>query len=390
MPPATVVGMSPRRLAVFALVASALLPGVTQAAVPVALYPLRVPGISATQRADIQELLKAALASGARRDVLRPRVPTLIAATCAEPPTAACLARLAEPGVLLVGRGERRGGIVVLTLALYDRNGARTREARFAVDLEIENLRPVYDALAQLESELDRDGTVAGAPKAPPEPKVVASAPKPPTTTAAPRAAPTLDAPRPAPAPAIAPKPAPLAAAPSAPARSIAAIPLPPPPAGLRLKTPTAAPTAAPTANPNPTATPTANSTRTATPTATPTAIAIANPAPLDVSAPAEPPPVWKRQAGPFFTIVGGLALASGGAVALANRSLANDLNAKRTAGTLSAADRASYDKVDRYNVLSTVLLAGGGISLAAGTWIWITAPARPGDPVVAVAGGRF
>jgi hypothetical protein len=139
--------------------------------------------------------------------------------------------------------------------------------------------------------------------------------------------------------------------------------------------------------------TPSKTATTTTTPTPTGAAAAAAaaavKPAPIDVSAPAEAP-VWRRQAGPFFTVVGGALVAGGAAVAIVNRSLTSDLNAKRTAGTLTAADRSSYDKVDRYNVLSTVLLAGGGVSLAAGTWIWITAPARPGDPALAVAGGRF
>ena len=180
--------MSPRRLVLLAFVMAALAPGVARAAMPVAIYPMRVPGLSPDQRADIHSLLKAGLLSGSRRGVLRPRTPLFLAAMCTEPPSPACLARLADDGVVLVGRGERKSGSVVITAALYDRNGARTREVRFAVDLVIENLRPVNDALAQLESELDEDGTVAGAPKTPP--------------VAAPRV------PRP---PAVTPKPAPSA-----------------------------------------------------------------------------------------------------------------------------------------------------------------------------------
>lgn len=354
-PPATVLSMSPRRLALLALVVAALVPAAARAAVPVALYPLRVPGLAADERKDLHAFVKAGLLSGARRGVLRPRTPLLLPALCAEPfSAAACLGRLAADGVILVGRGERRGSTVVIAAALYDRNGAKTREVRFLVDLVIENLRPLQDALALLESELDEDGTVAGAPKTPP-PAVARVAPKPVAPAPIAPPAPVAAAPKPSP-------PAPKAGA------SFADIPLPPPPA---LKTKASTPS------------------KSATPTPTATATAAAKPAPIDVSAPAEAP-VWRRQAGPFFTVVGGALVAGGAAVAIVNRSLTSDLNAKRTAGTLTAADRSSYDKVDRYNVLSTVLLAGGGVSLAAGTWIWITAPARPGDPALAVAGGRF
>jgi hypothetical protein len=110
----------------------------------------------------------------------------------------------------------------------------------------------------------------------------------------------------------------------------------------------------------------------------------------LQVAAPAAPAPVWKRQAGPLFTIVGGALLAGGATVAVLNRSLADDLEAKRVAGTLSPADRSSFDRVDRYNVLSGLLLGAGGISAAAGTYLWITAPAKPGGGAVAMVGGTF
>jgi hypothetical protein len=111
---------------------------------------------------------------------------------------------------------------------------------------------------------------------------------------------------------------------------------------------------------------------------------------PLNVAAPAPAPATWKRQAGPLFTIVGGALLAGGATVAILNRNLAGDLNRKHAAGTLTATDRTSYDRVDRNNVLSAVLLSAGGVSAAAGTYLWITAPARPGGGAVAGAGGRF
>jgi hypothetical protein len=196
-----------------------------------------------------------------------------------------------------------------------------------------------------LEMEIDPDGTVAGAKKPPPAerdprgPRPIAAAP---------------------PRPILSPPP------PAAPPRQVAVAPA----------VPTPSPAATASVPPRPAAPPPA---RAAAPARTP----------INVSAPAAPA-LWKRQAGPFFTVLGGALLAGGGAVALLNKNLTDDLNAKRAAGTLTVADRSSYDKVDRYNVISTALFAAGGISAAAGTWIWISAPASPGSGAVAMAGGRF
>jgi hypothetical protein len=300
-----------RRLVLLVTLALAIGPAAARAAIPVAMYPFRVPGLAPAERAELHALLEAGLVSASRRGILQPRAPLLHPATCGDALAPACLGAAAKDGLLLVGRGEVKGSLLVVSAALYDRNGAHTREVRLVVDLVIQNLRPVSEAIMQLEMEIEPDGTVAGSSKAPPDRDrqgVAATAPRPPAA------------------------PAPL------PAR-------PPPPSAPKAR-------------------------------------------PLDVSAPA--PAIWKRQAGPLFTIVGGALLAGGATVAILNRNLADDLNAKRAAGTLTAADRSSFDRVDRYNVLSTVLLSAGGVSAAAGTWIWITAPARPAGGAVAVAGGTF
>jgi hypothetical protein len=308
--------MSPRRLALLALLAIALAPASARAGIPVGMYPFRVPGLSAQQRTELHTLLEAGLVSAARRGILQPRAPVLQLATCGETPAPACLGGAAKEGLLLVGRGEIKGSVLLVTAALYDRNGNRTREARFVVDLVIQNLRPIGEALVELEIEIDPDGTVAGSKKGlPPERDPFGQ--KPAVAGAPPRAP-------------AAPAPLPARPAPAEPVR-----------------------------------------------------------AKIDVSAPAAPA-VWKRQAGPLFTIVGGALLAGGAVVAIQARNLAEDLNSKHAAGTLRAVDRPTYDKVDRYNVLSAVLLSAGGVSAAAGTWIWITAPARPGGGAVAMAGGTF
>ncbi len=314
--------MSPRRLALLALACTALAPGAARAGIPVGIYPFRVPGLSPAQRADLHGILEAGLASASRRGILQPRSPLLLPATCGDAPSADCLGTAAKEGLVLAGRGELKGGVVLVTVAFLDRNGARTREVRFVVDLVIQNLRPVGEAIAELEIEIEPDGTVSGGAGPPPTARDPYGR-NPVVTDAAP-------------------------AVPAAPA------PLPPrePPA----------------------------------PKAPPAKAA----ARIDVSSPAAPPALWKRQAGPLFTFVGAALLGGGAVVGYLDKKLADDLAAKRAAGTLGPADRSSFDRVDRYNVLSTALFAAGGVSVAAGTWLWISAPAKPGGATVAGAAGRF
>jgi hypothetical protein len=346
--------MSPRRLAFVLIAALAAAPALSRAAIPVGMYPIRAPGISAADRKDLHAVLEAALASAARRGILQPRTPVLQLASCGDRPTPACLGAAARDGVILAGHGETANGVLFVTVALYDRTGARTREVRFPVDLVIQNMRPVGMALAGLELEIEPDGTVAGGVPAPQEPGVAANKP-----AAAARPGATATA---------IPTPIPIL------------IPTPPPTGnGARTAPPTAATPRPAAAPPAPLSAPKPPPERAAAASAQPRT-------PVDVSAPRA---VWKRQAGPLFTILGAGLLAGGGAVAYLNQKLAHDLDAKHAAGTLTASDRASYDKVDRYNVLSAALLSAGGVSVAAGTWIWITAPGS-GSGAVALAGGTF
>jgi 2-oxoglutarate dehydrogenase E2 component (dihydrolipoamide succinyltransferase) len=115
-----------------------------------------------------------------------------------------------------------------------------------------------------------------------------------------------------------------------------------------------------------------------------------AAPAAVQVAAPAPAPALWKRKAGPWLTGIGVALVAGGAAVGMMNRDLASDLDAKRATGSLTAEDRSSYDQVQTYNTLSTALFAAGGVAVASGAWIWITAPAAPGQPAAVGAGGRF
>jgi hypothetical protein len=297
-------------------------PAPAAAGIPVAIYPFKVPGLSGQRRADFDAILRTALAQAARRGIITPRAPLLLAASCGDAPEPACLARLAQGGVVLAGRGDLRSGVVLVSAQLWDARGQGTREVRFSVDLVIENLRPVSEALLELELELEPDGTV-GRPTA-----------------------------------------APGAREPRAPP-SVSAVPLPPPPA------PKGAP---PTAKGAP-----------------PAARPPAAPRPLPLAAPAPAPSSWswQRIAGPAL-VAGGLALAAGGAaIAVLNGRRAADLDDRYARGTLTPADRSAYDRVRRDNVLSTALLAAGGVVCAGGAWIWISAPS-PGHPAVAAVGGRF
>jgi hypothetical protein len=316
--------MASRRTAV-ALVASALAlaPTFAAAGFPVAIYPFRVPGLSKLQRDDMHGILEAGIASASRRGVLSPRSPIVLPVTCGETPTPACLAQAAAGGLVLSGRGELRSGMVLVTAALWDGTGTRTREVRFVVDLVIQNLRPVGESILELEVEIDPDGKVARDdrrlpardPHGPPEAK-------PPALAAAPPVKP----------PAVAPA-APHAVAP---------------------------PAVAP------------------------------RPERISVAAAPRAPPLWKRRAGPWLTGIGAALLGGGATDAYLNRDLAGDLDARYARGALGPSDRASYDRVKIFNVLSTALFAAGGAASAAGAWIWISAPSAPGKVAMVGAEARF
>ena len=300
-----------RRVAVPLLAALALAPGVASAGIPVVMYPFRVPGLSAAQRAELHGLIQGGLASAARRGILAPRSPILLPTVCGENPAPACVAEAGKGALVLAGRGEVKGGLVLVTAALWAAHGAQTREVRFVVDLVIQNLRPVTDSIAELEMEIEPDGSVARDTRLP-----AARDPHGPAATKSPS----------------------LAAAPPSPPRE-------PPPvapkAGARVEVPAA-------------------------------------------------PPLWRRKAGPWLTGIGAVLLGGGAAVGYLNHNLADDLDAKYAGGGLTAADRSSYDRVKLYNLASAGLFAAGGAFTAAGTWIWISAPARPGAPAAVGAGGRF
>ena len=377
------MGSRKRVLALLAMLAVA--PAGARAAMPVGIYPFRVPGLSAAQRADLQALLEAGLISAARRGVLHPRSPVGLPTSCGDTPSDICLATISRDGLVLAGRGEIRGNVILIAAALWDRNGAHTREVRFVVDLVIQNLRPLNEALAELEIEIEPDGTIAGSAKTPPparDPRAPAAAAGAPAlglaisgATAPPPGAPGGAA-RAAPQP---PPPSPSTAAPIAALhREQVIAPVTPPP---------------PAAAPKPPPAPATQKQLAAIPLPPPPKLPPAIKAtPVDVSAPPKAPAVWKRQAGPLFTFVGAGLVVAGGAVALSNRALAHDLDQKYANGELTPSDAASYDRVKQNNTVSAVLLGAGAVTLGAGTYLWITAPPAGAKGSVAMvgAGGSF
>jgi hypothetical protein len=139
----------------------ALAPGVARAAIPIVMYPFRVPELSAAQRADMHGILEAALSFASRRGILAPRSPVLLAPSCGDYPSPECLAGAAKGALVLTGRGVVRGGVVSLTAAVWDSKGSSTREVKFVVDLVIQNMRPVGAAILELELEVGPDGRIA-------------------------------------------------------------------------------------------------------------------------------------------------------------------------------------------------------------------------------------
>lgn len=154
-------------------------PALARAGTPVAIYPPQGAGLTEAEVTDLQDLLAAGLRTAAqRRGNLSPAKPLVLPPTCGAPPKDACLAGLAKGGAVLVSKVTRRPVGLVVTLALVDAAGVRTRPEAFVADLAIQSAAPADHALSLLEFKL-------GAPPAPPP---VAAAPAPaPSAPLAPR-----------------------------------------------------------------------------------------------------------------------------------------------------------------------------------------------------------
>jgi hypothetical protein len=322
--------------------ASAAAPAAAQIARrPIAIYPLS--RSESSDASDVLGLLDAALHRAAQRnDDIAVAEPLVLRAACgpSASATAQCLGNLAGSGLVLRATVHKSSGSLVIALEAIDGSARSFGPVTASVDAFIQSAEPFAHAIILLVDQViaadrRRAGRVAGG--ASPAAGGSVPLPPPPRTTAS--SAPTASAPA-APGAAEAPPPKPS--------------PPKPPPAPPVLK------------------------------------VTPPHPAPAQVVATSDsaPPGQWMRTAGPVVTIAGCAALAGGVAVAVMNRSLSRSLERKYEAGTLTAADLSSYDRVERNNKLAKLLFASGGGVTLAGLAIWTAAPEK--GTVVASVSGRF
>jgi hypothetical protein len=355
-----------------ALAFAGALPGVAGAAggtgTSIAIYLPSADTLTKDEASDVEAVLVSGLHQAARGGTISVREPTLLRPSCGRNPSDACLAGLAGDGAVLISRARRDGIHVVVSMALVNGKGRRTRWTSFVTTLTVQDARPCAQALYFLEDELSRPGSGAPHVAAPgrgaaPEPRPGASAPpvraEPPApppvpapVAAAPAAAPTT---APAPAPEVQPTPAPVAAAPP---------PRPAPAPSLQVEPPRPAQR------------------------------------PVVVRAPRPPPPPppagsWStgRVAG-AWTAGGGLLVAAvGGYAALQARTLDARLTDRFEAGTLTPADAPTYGSVRRWNRAANVLLVAGGVVTAGGATLFFLSPTvepLAGGGVAVGLAGRF
>lgn len=144
--------------------AAALFASAAQAqAVAVRLYPVDGGKLTPEQAADAQALLEAALQRAAARFVaLAPADPLVTRAACGRHnPGPACLARLAEGGVLLYAGVRDRGTEIVFTLAAVDGSGRVYGPVRGQTDAFVQNAVPIGDAIAELDRRVSGRGTTS-------------------------------------------------------------------------------------------------------------------------------------------------------------------------------------------------------------------------------------
>jgi hypothetical protein len=304
---------------------------------PLALYPVAAGTVTA-DATDVQGLLEVALRRVAQRseDVVVAE-PPLLRGACGPAPSASlpCLAQLAGPGLVLRSTVHRSYETLLVAIEAVDAAGRAYGPVSASVDSFVQSAEPLAQAVRLLvEQVLAAERRRAASPRPPATPAPDAGA----QAQASPAATPSTPG-------ATSPTPG------GAPAPTYAGgdVPLPPPP-DLRAPAP--------------------------------------KPGAVPVAPPKRPARAWMGTAGPWLSAAGAALLAGGVGLAVVNRSLSDELDRKYAAGTLTPSDAASYDRVERYNQLTAILLAsGGGITLT-GVALWTAAP-EPGRVVGGVA-GRF
>jgi hypothetical protein len=297
----------------------------------VVVYPVALaPGASRADAADVSALLDAALRRVVRRSedvvLVEPLFlrPSCGAATSASLP---CLAAQSGGALVLRVTVHRSSAQLIVQLEAVDAKARPFGPVTVSIDAFAQNSEPLVRAVLILV-----DQVVGGARR--PDLRAGGAVPLPP-----PPLPPAPRVEKPAPAPAV--KPAPAAAA-------LAVAPPRPPPAAE--KAPLALPEEAPRAGPEKGA--------------------------------------WMRTAGPILTGAGAALLAGGVALSVVNHRLSDDLERKFRAGTLTPADLDAYQRVERNDRTTRLLLGAGGALSLSGIAVWTAAPARGG--AVAGVSGRF
>jgi hypothetical protein len=135
-------------------VATLLVAGTAGAqSIPVRLYPVDGGKLTADQTADCQALLEAALMRAASRfGALAPAEPLGVRAACGRRnPGPACLAKLADAGVVMAASARDRGTEIVFTLVAIDASGRTYGPVRATTDAAVTNAVPIGEAMIELD-----------------------------------------------------------------------------------------------------------------------------------------------------------------------------------------------------------------------------------------------
>jgi hypothetical protein len=124
-----------------------------------------------------------------------------------------------------------------------------------------------------------------------------------------------------------------------------------------------------------------------------PTPASASAPLPFTLKPESGPPPgLWMRPAGMGLVGTGAVLLAASAVTAYYGKQEADALDEKYRNATLTRADQAAYDRVDRLGSATNVLLVAGGVAAALGGAMWTFAPTlfpEHGGASVGVS-GRF
>jgi hypothetical protein len=161
------MGSNTRRALIRAALAAAALLAAGPAgaqSIPVRLYPVDGGKLTKEQVADCRALLEAGLMRAASRfEALVPAEPLGVRAACGRTPGPACLAKLADAGVVVSASARDRGTEIVFTLQAVDASGRIYGPVRAATDAAVTNAVPIGDAILELDRRVSGRATTADA-----------------------------------------------------------------------------------------------------------------------------------------------------------------------------------------------------------------------------------